>query len=172
MLQVEDYILIIFIVIAFITDVTNRKLPNWLTVSGVIVGIGYHLGSNGVDGLLFSFFGLLVAGAIFLVLYNLKAVGAGDVKLFAGIGAMVGVEQVFFMSMYSIIFAGLIGIIILVFTKTFLRKMIEVCFSIADSIFSRNLSNLEEYKMTKGTRFPFMYSVIPAVLLTYFISLH
>ena len=171
MLQIQDYILFIFLVIAFIIDVRHHKLPNWLTAGGMVVGILFHLISNGIDGLIFSFLGLLVAGGIFLLLYVFKAIGAGDVKLFAAIGSLVGIQLVLYMMMYSIIFGGLIGIIILLFTKTFFSKIIDAFFHIISSITSKDLNVLEDYKVNKATKFPFMYAVIPAVALTYYYSM-
>ncbi|MUK87041.1 prepilin peptidase [Ornithinibacillus sp. L9] len=168
MLQLHDYILFLFLIIAFIIDVRSHKIPNWLTAGGMVVGILFHLIYGGIDGLIFSFLGLLVAGGIFLILYVFKALGAGDVKLFAAIGAIVGVQMVLYMMMYSIIVAGLIAIIILLFTKTLLQKMTSAFFHILGSVLSKDLTSLEEFKTTKSTRFPFMYAVIPAVILTYY----
>ncbi|WP_244513599.1 prepilin peptidase [Oceanobacillus limi] len=50
---------------------------------------------GGINGLIFSFLGLLVAGGIFLILYVFKGLGAGDVKLFVAIVAIVGVQMVY-----------------------------------------------------------------------------
>jgi prepilin peptidase CpaA len=168
MLALHDYILFILIIIAFYTDVRYKKLPNWLTASGMLIGIIYHLIQGGANGLVFSFIGLLVGGGIFLILYLFRTVGAGDVKLFAAIGAIVGVEVVLYIMMYSIIFAGILAIIILLFTRTFLHKMLEAGMALMQSITSRDLETLDEYKVTKATRFPFMYAVVPAVIVAYY----
>lgn len=168
MLHFYDYLLFIFLIIAFVLDVRHHKLPNWLTASGMLIGIVYHLISNGIDGLIFSFLGLLVAGGIFLILYIFKAIGAGDVKLFAAIGSFVGIKMVLYMMMYSIIFGGIIGIIILLFTKTFLSKITIALFAFIDSVTSKSLGKLEDFKVNKATKFPFMYAVIPAVAFTYY----
>lgn len=168
MFHLQDYVLAVFLIVAFIVDVKYYKVPNWLSAGGVLVGILLHLAMDGIDGLIFSFLGLLVAGGIFMLLYVFKAIGAGDVKLFAAIGATVGMRMVLYMMMYSIIVAGILAIIILLFTKTFLRKMTSALFHIIGSIMSKNLSSLEEFKTTKATKFPFMYAVLPAVILTYY----
>lgn len=171
MLHVYDYILFIFLIVAFFMDVRHYKLPNWLTAGGMLVGIMFHLITNGIDGLIFSFLGLLVAGGIFMILYIFKAIGAGDVKLFAAIGSLVGIHMVLYMMMYSIICGGIIGIIILLFTKTFLAKITIAMYDFIDSITSKDLSKLEDFKVNKGTKFPFMYAVIPGVALTYYYTL-
>lgn len=168
MLDIQDYILFIFLIIAFITDVKYHKIPNWLSVGGALVGVLYHLIMGGVDGLIFSFLGLLVAGGIFMVLYIFKAIGAGDVKLFAAIGAIVGIQVVLYLMMYSVIVAGLIAIIILLFTNTFLKQITSAIFHLIETITSKDMSWLDDFKTTKSTRFPFMYAVIPATAITYY----
>ncbi|MFD1017677.1 A24 family peptidase [Thalassobacillus hwangdonensis] len=167
-MEVNHYIFIALIIIAFIWDVKFQKIPNWLTASGMVIGIIYHLIAGGLDGFLFACLGLLVAGGIFMLLYLFKAIGAGDVKLFAAIGALTGIEFSLYLMMYSIIFAGLIGIIILLFSKTFLRKMLSALTQLLRSIKTFKFEEMEEYKQKHSTRFPFMYAVVPAVITTYY----
>jgi len=166
-LAFHDYILFLLLLIALITDVKDEKLPNWLTMSGICFGLIYHLIVNGIDGFIFSVLGMLVAGGIFLVLYFFKALGAGDVKLFAAIGAIVGMQLVLYMMMYSILFAGLLAIIILLFTRTFLQRVTQMLFNIIGAVISKDLSGLKEYQAGKQTKFPFMYAVIPATIAAY-----
>lgn len=171
-LQVYDYCLFIFLLVAFYLDVRYNKLPNWLTVSGMAFGILYHTIIKGLDGLIFSVAGLLVAGVIYIILYIFRAIGAGDAKLFAAIGAIVGIEIMLYLTMYSIVYAAIIGILILIFTKTFFRKLTSAFFAFMGTIWSKDFSILEDYKVTKSTRFPFMFAVIPAVITTYYLFLN
>ncbi|WP_136446114.1 A24 family peptidase [Alkalihalobacillus alcalophilus] len=167
-LEIYDYLLFLYLLVALYMDVRYQKLPNWLTAGAMAVGLVFHLIMNGIDGLIFSVLGLLVAGLIFLLLYVFKALGAGDVKLFAGIGALIGVVNVLNVMMYSIIYAGLIAIVLLVFTRTFLRRLVTGLFAMISSLTSKDLSHLETFKATKATRFPFMYAVVPAVITAYY----
>ncbi|GAQ19906.1 peptidase A24A prepilin type IV [Oceanobacillus picturae] len=168
LLQGSDYLLFVVLLMALIWDIRFNKLPNWLTAGAMILGILYHLIMSGIDGLVFSFIGLLAGGGIFLILYLFKAIGAGDVKLFAAIGAITGVPMVFYFMMYSVVFAGVIGIILLLFMKTFLRNFLNMLFNFVNSLPSGKLKDLREFDINKTTRFPFMYAVIPAVIVTYY----
>lgn len=168
MFALHDYFLFVLIAIAFYTDVRYKKLPNWLTASGMLVGVVYHFIVGGVDGLVFAFFGLLVGGGIFLVLYIFKVIGAGDVKLFAAIGAIIGVNVVLYIMMYSVVFAGVLAIIILLSTRTFLARILTGITEFMGSMLSRDFNRMESYKTTKATRFPFMYAVLPAVVVAYY----
>src|SRR5690242_11677682 len=86
-----ELVLIALVLGAAIYDVRYRRIPNWLTVMGVAVGL--LLNSflyPGWPGLRLGLLGLAVAFGVYFVLYALRAMGAGDVKLMAAIGAMVG----------------------------------------------------------------------------------
>ncbi|WP_078553045.1 A24 family peptidase [Bacillus alkalicellulosilyticus] len=161
------YILLaILLAIGFYTDVRTSLLPNWLTMSGVVCGLLFHVIMNGISGLLFSLLGMFVSAGILLLLYVFKALGAGDVKLFAAIGAITGMQFSLYALMYSIIFAGMIGLVLLLVRREFVRRMFYACYRIFNSILSRDMKGLDDFKKFESTRFPFMYAVLPGVLLT------
>ena len=78
-------------------DVRSRRIPNWLTGSGVALGLLLHGSLGGWRSLAGAAIGALIAGTIFLVFYLAGGMGAGDVKLItavcclAGAGAVAGV---------------------------------------------------------------------------------
>lgn len=161
-------LLLIFVLIAFYTDARKGIIPNILTFSFMIVGILYHLINNGVSGLIFSLFGLIVGFVVLFILYVIGAVGAGDVKLFCAIGAISGVEFLLYSCMYSIIYAGIIGIIIIIIKKEVIKRL----FSTADYIFNilliGNFKEKNNFNKNQSLRFPFMYAVMPGVLTSYY----
>ena len=161
-------ILIIFLVIVSYYDVVHQRIPNWLSMSGVLAGIIYHLAFNQLDGFIQAVSGALAGGIILLILYIFKAIGAGDVKLFAAIGAITGVLFTLYAIMYSIIFAGIIGLVVLLFTKTFFINMTLVFLHIKETIQKKSLTPMEEFKTTISNRFPFVYAVIPGVITAFY----
>lgn len=76
--------------IAAIIDIRSYKVHNALTVPLALTGVLYHTVTTGPQGLMFSLIGLFVGFASLIVFYALGGVGAGDVKLLAGIGAWLG----------------------------------------------------------------------------------
>ena len=87
-LQVNDYVLLLFLVLAAFFDLTRQKIPNYLTLPAIGWGLASHLYTGRLDGFLFSFFGLLLGLAIFLIPYAMGGLGGGDVKMLGAVGAL------------------------------------------------------------------------------------
>lgn len=71
-------------------DVKKRRIPNWLSVAGALAAFATHFALNGLGGLGNSLAAFATAFAIYFLMYLLHAMGAGDVKLMAAVGAVAG----------------------------------------------------------------------------------
>src|SRR5260370_16332803 len=92
-------------------DYRTRKIPNWLSVSGVIVGIGVNSLLAGWHGAKASFEGAGLALILLLPLVLLRAFGAGDWKLMGAVGALLGPVLFLFVLAGSIFVSGLMAIV-------------------------------------------------------------
>lgn len=91
---------------AIYTDLRWSRIPNWLTVSAMTIGILVHAWTGGLQGTLSSLAGLGVGMGLFLLPYACKAIGAGDVKLMAAIGAIVGPSGILSVAALSVLMGG------------------------------------------------------------------
>lgn len=158
-------VLAVLLTLAAYTDVRKQIIPNWLTISGVAAGILINLVIGGIQGLLDSILACLAGFALFFLLYLFRVLGAGDVKLFASIGSLAGLPFLLECTMYSLLYAGLIGGLILIIRKKFFLRMIGIVFSIWMLIFYKNSNSLKAVSSgNEVTKFPFMYAVVPAAL--------
>lgn len=71
-------------------DVRYRRIPNNLVVLTLMVGFIVNTIFGGTQGLLVSLAGAALAFALMFFLHAFGTMGAGDVKLFAAIGAVFG----------------------------------------------------------------------------------
>jgi prepilin peptidase CpaA len=79
--------------IAAVTDLRTGRIPNALTLPAMAAGIVLAAAFGGASGALVSVGGLFVAGLVPALLYRStrgRAIGGGDVKLFAALGALLG----------------------------------------------------------------------------------
>jgi prepilin peptidase CpaA len=80
---------------AAIEDHRVRKIRNWLTLSMAVSGLVQPFCGGAGISLGMSVLGLLTGFGLLLVLFAIGAVGGGDVKLLAAVGAWVGPWGVF-----------------------------------------------------------------------------
>ncbi|MEC1523504.1 prepilin peptidase [Neobacillus niacini] len=100
-----NFILLIVLIICVVTDVKSRKIFNIITLPAIVAGFTYYLFTNGLGGFLYSGKGFLVGFSLLLIPFMMGGIGAGDVKLLAAVGAIKGVNFVF----YNFIFAAIVG---------------------------------------------------------------
>ena len=72
------------------TDLRSGLIPNRLTFSTIGLALILHGLFGGFPGVLYSLAGLGTGFALFIFVYLTGGMGAGDVKLMAAIGAIVG----------------------------------------------------------------------------------
>lgn len=75
---------------AAIIDGRKLKVPNWLTFHLAAGGLAYATWVGGGHGLAWSLGGLALGLALLMPLHMIGGMGAGDVKLLAGVGAWMG----------------------------------------------------------------------------------
>jgi prepilin peptidase CpaA len=90
-------------------DGRTHRIPNWLTVSGFLAGIFLHGLLSGWSGVVVALEGAGLGLAILLPLVWLRALGAGDGKLMAALGAVVGPQMLCFVLFASVLVAGLMA---------------------------------------------------------------
>jgi prepilin peptidase CpaA len=95
-------------------DGRTQRIPNWLTVSGLTAGVLAHGVLSGLSGVLTAIEGAGLGLAIVLPLVWLRALGAGDGKLMAALGAVVGPQMLCFVLFASVLVAGLMAAILTV----------------------------------------------------------
>jgi prepilin peptidase CpaA len=114
---------------AAVHDVRYRRIPNWLNLAGVVLGLAvnsflYQSGPGpafGLRGLVFGLKGMGLAFVVYVFLYAIRAMGAGDVKLMAAVGSIVGWENWFGIFVITAVIGGIMSII-LVASRGRLRK--------------------------------------------------
>ena len=72
------------------TDWRSRRIPNWLTLPGFLVGVSVNTIAGGWLGLKASLLGAGLGLLLLLPFVFLRSLGAGDWKLAGALGAFVG----------------------------------------------------------------------------------
>ena len=119
------------------TDLKTRRIPNWLTVSGVLSGLAVNAFLYGFNGLGRSAAGLFLAFGIYIILYALRAMGAGDVKLMAGVGAIVGAGDWFGIFLITAVIGGISALALILWRKRTRKTFSNVGFILGEMMHFR-----------------------------------
>lgn len=117
----ELYILMILLVIASVWDIKTYKIPNALTIFGVVLGLGTTLILNGWMGLLFSILSVVIIFILLVPTWLFFGVGAGDVKLVMVITSFLGFYSAITIGFYAIVMSSIIFLMIIPF-----KRIIEI----------------------------------------------
>lgn len=141
--------------VAIFTDLTHRRIYNWLTFPAMVTGLVISFSTAGPLGLFYGFIGILIAMLAFGWMWKIQMVGAGDVKLLMAFGALsgaataIGKKGLTFtadLALLSLIVGGVAALVLLIvkgrfvpflrkfyrFLITFLDKNLETEFPKAD----------------------------------------
>jgi prepilin peptidase CpaA len=105
------------LVVAAVIDGWKLKVPNWITFPMIIGGWIYSAAVLGWPGLLASLAGTLVGLGLLLPAYAIGGMGAGDVKLLAGVGAWVWASTTLYAFCCSALVGGLIALGMVVYRR-------------------------------------------------------
>ncbi|MDI3295863.1 A24 family peptidase [Janthinobacterium tructae] len=121
-------LLAVLLLLAVYHDVRSRRIPNRLVLAGALAGLllntllppgaGLLTAAPGALGFWPALGGLALGLALLMPMYAIKALGAGDVKLMAMVGAFVGPQTVFFCLLSSLLAGGVLALAVAAFHGT------------------------------------------------------
>jgi prepilin peptidase CpaA len=131
---VEKFLLagaVLVALVGAVIDVRTARIPNRLTYSALLMALIVRTAFLGLTGLKSGALGMLVAGGLFLLLFVLGAMGGGDMKLMAAVGAWVGSTQVMNLILTAALAGGVLAIGRMIFSKAVgqtLRNTMQLLF--------------------------------------------
>src|SRR5215472_14200493 len=98
-------------VAAAVIDLQQHRIPNWLTYPAIGMALLLRTHYFGWWGLLTALGGGLLAGGIVFLFYAVRAMGAGDLKLMAALGSLVGPHHIVYVLLGTGIAGGVFALI-------------------------------------------------------------
>ncbi|HHW48280.1 MAG TPA: prepilin peptidase [Clostridiaceae bacterium] len=166
MLVFAKYIeLFLLLLLSIISDHKHYRIKNSIVYPFMAAGILTNLCVSGIRGLAISLLATVAPAFFLFLLYSLKMLGAGDIKLFAAIGSIMGVKFAIYSIMYSFLLGGLIALVIMVFRKNgherlkYFLRYVKSCFLTMSLLPYTNLKDRSD-----GAKFRFSYATALGVL--------
>lgn len=157
---------VVLMMLALVSDIISYKIKNSITCPFIVIGLMTNLISDGIKGLTLSLAATVLPVLVLIALYMLRMLGAGDIKLFSAIGAIMGVSFILYAMVYSFLSGGVIAMAVMIFRKngrqrlTHLLKYIKICLT------TFSLQPYTDFAdKSDGAKFRFSYAVFCGTLI-------
>jgi len=100
-------------------DVRYRRIPNKLVLLTLVGGLMINTVFAGWTGLWTSLGGTALAFGLMFILHLFATMGAGDVKLFAAVGSVIGLAHV----LPTLMIVALVGGVMALFKMVYMRRV-------------------------------------------------
>ena len=111
------WLVTVTLVVAATIDGVKLKVPNWITLPMIVTGWIYSGVFFGWEGLGWSLAGTAVGLGLLLPAYAIGGMGAGDVKLLAGVGAWVWSTVTLYAFCLSAVFGAVIAVAMVLYRR-------------------------------------------------------
>jgi prepilin peptidase CpaA len=113
-----DLLLLVLVVSAAIIDLAIRKIPNMLLLGGWLGALGLYSSTAAPAAAIGTALGgALVGFALFLPLYAVRGMAAGDVKLMATVGLFLGPSEILYACVLTWCAGGVMALVIILYTR-------------------------------------------------------
>lgn len=151
--------LLLVVTLCAITDVLEHRIPNVVLLPALFLAFVFNSLLSGLPGLLDCILGLALGFAMLFPIYFLGGTSAGDVKLLAVVGALLGTNGALIAGVATLVFGGALGVLFIIW------RVIEPLLATHISQFVRSsgpaLSQIRTMSSDRSWRSQFPYA--PAI---------
>lgn len=110
--------LLLVLVVSVYTELKDNRIPNWVTLPAVGVGLLAGYAPGGIT-LAASVQGFLIGFLFLFVFYMFGGMGGGDVKLMGALGALMGYPAILTTVVYTAVLGGFMAFAVLIWNRNF-----------------------------------------------------
>ncbi len=152
-------------IFAGVLDWRYRRIPNWLTVSGLTAGVAVNTVLCRWPGLRTALLGTLLGLGLLLPLVLLRSLGAGDWKLAGALGACLGPRQLLAVLVGTILVAGVMALGVVVWKGRLKQTLVNIA-HLLGALFSLRMPGPQvSLDDPQSAKIPFGVAMAVAVLL-------
>ena len=115
-------------------DYRKKKIPNLLIMATFAFGIGWRFRWEGITGCLFYLGQAAIVVIPLYFLFQIGAVGAGDVKLFGVTAGFLPFNKLFLFLFVSLLIAAMLSLIKLMKHRNLVKRMRHLACYLADAM--------------------------------------
>lgn len=150
---------------AGVTDWRCRRIPNWLTVSGLVAGVAVNTALFRWTGLKSAVLGAALGLALLLPFVLLRSLGAGDWKLAGALGASLGPGQLVNVLLGTVLVAGVMALAVVIWKRRLLETLRNIIRMLSSFLHLRMPGPEVSLDSPQSTKIPFGVAMAFTVIL-------
>ncbi|MDP4183258.1 MAG: A24 family peptidase [Bacillota bacterium] len=159
--------LFILVLLSVYWDIKVCKIKNFLTYPAIILGLLVNICLYGIMGLKDSIEAILIPAIFLFAFFALQMLGAGDIKLFCAIGAIMGMKFELSCLLYSFLFGGVMAVLIIIKRGNALKRFRYLYDYIKMTFIMLKIEKYQEYKEDRSGLFRFSFAILGGSVIAY-----
>lgn len=108
---------------AVTTDIRSYRISNRLICMGLFTGLLFQIWESGIQGIFLFLLQIILPVVMLYLLFLMRALGAGDIKLFSVIGGIWNLKIVCYCILFSFLFGAVYSLLLLIAHKNLLPRL-------------------------------------------------
>lgn len=163
-------ILVLLLTAAVLQDLGSYRIRNITSVIGLAAGLIINLILEGSEGLLLSIIAACIPFIFLIVLFALRMLGAGDIKLFCAIGAVMGIRFILLAMVFSFLSGGIIAIILIIIRGNYSERLRHLAEYIKTCFLTRSFQPYSDPgNKSNGSKFHFSIAIAAGCIIAAFV---
>ena len=156
------------LILAAVQDIRSGRISNRLIAAGIMMGMIFQVIEHQAWGVYYFLGNISVPVILLYLLFQMRVLGAGDIKLFSMIGSMLTIQELFQCIVYSFVAAGAGSVLFLAADKTRWKKLRYAVRYLFDVIHTGKITTYVPFDTSQQFSFAFSVPVLFGTALVLF----
>lgn len=165
--KIQGVLLGILMILIVLSDTKTLRIRNRILFPAMgwgLISQGIAFGWEGVRG---ASLGIIIPILTLWCFYRLRFLGAGDIKAFSAIGALMGVSFICKTMLYTFLAGGIIAIILMMVRRNGRERLSRLYHYLKYSMITGKLSPYQDFSEKHQGQFPFAWAMVVGTFIAY-----
>lgn len=145
-------------------DIRTKRVSNFLVCFGIALGFVFLIAQYGWTGAIYFFIRILIPILVFYLLFLMRALGAGDIKLFSVISSFIGLKGFAEVIFYSFLAGAAYSMLVLIRNRNLSARLRYATSYVQTALVTKSIPKYDHRSDGKQNVIPFSAAVFAGYL--------
>jgi len=153
-------VLLLLLAVSAASDLRTYRIYNLPIAIGYTAGLILNFITSGFEGFALALLASIIPAVLLIALFALRMLGAGDIKLFCAIGAIMGIQFVFYAMAFSFLAGGVMAIGLMIARRNLIQRLKHIALYIRTVFFTQSFTPYTNFgDKSDGAKFHFSLAI-------------